>query len=335
MRAFGRNLFRISAESGAGAGEPPRARPKIGIALGAGSARGWCHIGVLRELEAMGVKPDVIVGTSIGAVVGGCAAAGRLDEIEAFARSLTRTRVFSMLDWSLSGRGLISGGRLRAQLETGLTDVRIEALPVRFAAVATEAGSGHEVWLTRGPLADAIRASYALPGIFEPVRLDKRWLFDGAVVNPVPVSVCRALGADIVIAINVIEAGRPIAAMRADQLLPETVAVEPEAMAANGNGGILSAMRGHASGLRAMFRRRADGGPSMASLMIDVFNITQDRIARSRLAGDPPDIFIRARLDGIGMFDFHRAAALIEAGREAVRRATHELEHVGLVQRPD
>jgi NTE family protein len=157
MLNFGQSLFRNNSEVITGppltpAPAPSGSRPKIGLALGAGSARGWCHIGVLRELKALGIVPDVIVGTSIGAVVGGCYAAGRLDDLEEFARGLTRTRVFTMLDWSFSGRGLISGGRLRSRLEVGLAGVRIEDLPIRFAAVATESGSGHEVWLTRGPL---------------------------------------------------------------------------------------------------------------------------------------------------------------------------------------
>ncbi|MBV8850753.1 MAG: patatin-like phospholipase family protein, partial [Methylobacteriaceae bacterium] len=183
---------------------PPRPRPKVGVALGAGAARGWSHIGVLHELVSNGIVPDVIAGTSIGAVVGGCFAAGKLEQLESFARALTRRRIFSLLDVSFSGSGVFSGGRLKIRLERELAEMRIESLPIAFAAVATEVGSGHEVWLTRGSVVEAIRASYALPGIFEPVKLNGRWLFDGALVNPVPVAVCRALGADLVIAVNLI-----------------------------------------------------------------------------------------------------------------------------------
>ena len=157
----------------------------------------------MRELAENGVKPDVIAGTSIGAIVGGCYAAGKLDEVEAFARSLTKRRVFAMMDLSFSGMSLISGDRLKSALEKEVDGVQIEDLPMPFAAVATEVGTGHEVWLQRGPLDLAIRASYALPGIFEPVRIGDRYLFDGALVNPVPVTVCRALGAEFVIAVNV------------------------------------------------------------------------------------------------------------------------------------
>src|ERR1700761_5590551 len=191
---------RIDTDPASGGG---RRRAKVGLVLGAGAARGWAHIGALQELEALGLKLDVILGSSIGTLVGGCYAAGRLDMLEAFARSLTRRRVFGLLDFSFTGSGLISGHRLRTRLEAGLGSLRIEDLPVRFAAVATEIGGGHEIWRRHGPLCDAIRPSYALPGVFEPVKVDGRWLFDGAIVNPVPVSVARALGAERVIALNI------------------------------------------------------------------------------------------------------------------------------------
>src|ERR1700733_2542246 len=191
---------RIDTDPASGGG---RRRAKVGIVLGAGAARGWAHIGALRELDALGVQLDVVVGSSIGTLVGGCYAAGRLDMLETFARSLTRRRVLGLLDFSFTGSGLIGGQRLRARLEAGLGGLCIEDLPVQFAAVATEIGGGHEIWLRRGLLVDAIRASYALPGVFEPVKVDGRWLFDGAIVNPVPVSVARALGAERVIALNI------------------------------------------------------------------------------------------------------------------------------------
>jgi len=182
----------------------PRApqRPTIGLALGGGGARGFAHIGVIRTLLAHGIKPDVIVGTSIGAVVGGCHAAGRLDVLADWCSGLTKRGILSYLDISLAGGGLIGGDRLTAKLEEHLGGTAIEALPIRFAAITTEVGTGHEIWLTRGRLVDAMRASYALPGIFPPVALDGRWLVDGALVNPVPVSAARVFGARLVIAVN-------------------------------------------------------------------------------------------------------------------------------------
>ena len=177
-------------------------RPRIGLALGGGSARGWAHIGIIRELTDAGIAFDVIAGTSIGAVVGACHAAGKLDALETFARGLTRRRVFGLMDLSLSGSSLISGLRLKRRLDRDLGGLSVESLPIPFAAIATELGSGREIRLSHGDLVEAIRASYALPGIFEPLRVDGRFLFDGAMSNPVPVSVCRAMGAEFVIAVS-------------------------------------------------------------------------------------------------------------------------------------
>lgn len=177
-------------------------RPKIGIALGAGVARGWTHIGVLKALTRAGIEPDIIAGTSIGALVGGCHVAQKLEPLEAFARSLTRRRMVSLLDLRFRSSGLIGDAKLTALMREHLGDLRIEDIQRQFVGVATELTTGHELWLHQGNLIQAIRASYALPGVFAPVAVDGRWLIDGALVNPVPVSVARALGARVVIAIN-------------------------------------------------------------------------------------------------------------------------------------
>lgn len=257
----------------------------------------------MRELVARGFAPDIVVGTSIGAVIGGCYSAGRLDGVEAFARWLTRRRVFGLMDFTLSGMGLLAGRRLNARLEAELGTLAIGDLPIRFAAVATEVHTGHEVWLTTGPLVPAMRASYALPGLFEPIKLEGRWLMDGALVNPIPVSVCRALGADIVIAVNLV----------ADTLHRQHPAADQDTTPALTELG------------------RAAVAPRMAGVLVDAFNITQDRIARSRLAGDPPDVTVNVRCGRIGLFDFHRALDLIVLGHDAVQRALPDLrEYVDL-----
>ncbi len=306
-------LRKTEAETAAGGRR--RAGPRIGLALGAGAARGWAHIGALHELKAMGLFPDVVVGSSIGALVGGCFAAGRLDELESFARSLNRRRVFGLLDFSFSGAGLIGGDRLRVRLQESIGAMRIEDLPVRFAGVATELGTGHEVWLRRGSLIDAMRASYALPGVFEPVRLGRRWLIDGAVVNPVPVSVARALGAERVIALSIAIDGAGHGATRHDgvetELLEEIGEEAPPAT--RRVAGLLRRNRSNAS------------APGLASVMVNAFNITQDRLMRSRLAGDPPDVLINLKVGRIGVFEFDRADELVALGREAVRRARDEI----------
>ncbi len=295
-------------------------RPKLGLALGAGAARGWSHIGVILELESQGLMPDIVVGTSIGAVVGGCYVAERLDALESFARGLSKKSVFNLMDLSFSGVGLLGGGRLKTRLDQELIGKTIESLPRKFAAVATEVSTGHEIWLSKGDLVQAIRASYALPGIFEPVRVGGRWLFDGALVNPVPVTVCRALGAEMVIAVNLIGDPAFRGTVISDQgtLDCEAAAAEPERKQR-----FFNDMRGN---LHRHFGRRRDGAPGIASAMIDAFNITQGRISRSRLAGDPPDVMINARLGAVGLFDFHRAAELIAIGREATRRAMPDIQ---------
>lgn len=284
--------------------------PVIGLALGGGAARGWAHIGVLRAFQRAGLSTKVMVGTSIGAVVGGCYAAGKLDALEDFARSLTRRRMFGLMDFRLRS-SIIGGDRLRHLLDAQLSGALIENLPLRFAAIATEIGSGHEVWLSKGPLVPAMRASYALPGVFEPVKLGGRWLFDGALVNPVPVTGARALGADLVIAVN----------LNGDLLGRGTIL--PGQDAAEDHDDVTSRTP-QRFGLRKS--PPADPGrPSLATIMVETFNITQDRITRSRLAGDPPDIHIKPALGRIGLFEFHRAADAIALGEEAGEHALVEI----------
>src|SRR5271163_2831212 len=317
---------RIDTEPAPGGGRPRRA--KVGLVLGAGAARGWAHIGALRELDALGLKLDVIVGSSIGTLVGGCYAAGRLDMLEVFARSLTRRRVLGLLDFSFTGSGLIGGQRLRTRLEAGLGGLRIEDLPVRFAAVATEIGGGHEIWLRRGLLVEAIRASYALPGVFEPVKVDGRWLFDGAIVNPVPVSVARALGAERVIALNISSDrfGRGTAIQ--DPFGRTEPASADEEPPPHDTSGMISRWWRGSNGARVNGETPA---PGLMTSMVSAFDILQDRIMRSRLAGDPPDALVQVRVGKVGMFEFHRADELIELGREAIRKAAGEIrEHVEL-----
>lgn len=304
---------------------------KIGLALGGGAARGWAHIGVLRALEAAGIRPDIIAGTSIGAVVGGCYAAGHLDQLEYFARELTVRRVFGYLDFNFAGTGLISGQRLGERLEGHLKDLKIEELQRRFTAVATEIGTGHEVWLSRGPLVTAMRASYALPGIFRPVKVDGRWLFDGALVNPIPVTVCRALGARYVIAVNLNNdnCARGTVMPHLDHFPHMSdddgeVADGAESASQPSGGRTRSAMKRLLQ--RQMFGK-GDDSPGISTVMVDAFNIVQDRIARSRLAGDPPDAMISPKTGSIGLFDFHRADELIKAGESAARREIEDLKH--------
>ncbi len=300
---------------------PPKEkrRLKIGLALGGGAARGWAHIGILKRLIAAGIVPEIVAGTSIGALCGGCYMAGKLAELEAFARSLTKRRVFSLLDISLRGSGLIGGHKLTGLLDDDLINERIENLPRKFVAVATELKTGHEVWLSKGSLVDAMRASYALPGIFEPVHLGGRWLIDGAFVNPAPVSVCRAFGADLVIA-SVLHADN----FGRGSVVPDHGSSAEQMTDQNTDDRIQSG-----SAVNRLMRRKLlgqPGAPGFTAVMMEAFNIMQDRIARARLAGDPPDVLITPKLGNIGLFEFHRAAEAIAIGWETIDRALPELK---------
>jgi NTE family protein len=303
-------------------------RPVIGLALGGGAARGFAHIGIVRTLIAHGIVPHVVVGTSIGAVVGGAYAAGHLDTLEEWARSLQPRNILGYLDIRLNGSGLIGGAKLAAQLEAAMGPTLIEDLPLKFATVATEVRTGHEIWLTHGRMVEAMRASYALPGIFSPVLVGDRWLVDGALVNPVPVSAARAFGAEIVIAANlssdVFAHSTTIYAHGPAAEVAVAVAPEPEiepVAPKRGFGRLFSAER---TMKREFFG--SGGRPGISSVMVDAFNIMQDRITRARLAGDPPDLLISPRVGQIGWFDFHRADDLIAHGARAAERAIDSIQ---------
>jgi len=175
---------------------------RIGLALGSGSARGWAHIGVIQELKEMGIEPGIVAGSSIGAIVGAAYASDQLDNFEKWVRSLTWKEIIKLLDMSMLGGGFIQGEKLFEFAQAHVQEVAIESLPRTFGAVATDLDTGREVWFQEWALLDAVRASIGLPGLFTPVRIKNRWLVDGGLTNPVPVSLCRAMGAEVIIAVN-------------------------------------------------------------------------------------------------------------------------------------
>lgn len=291
-------------------------RPRIGIALGSGSARGWAHVGVLRALERAGIAPDVVCGTSMGALVGAAYAAGDLERLDAWVRSLTWSGVMGLMDFRMSG-GLIQGTKLVEFFRTRFDDQGIEHLAKPFGCVATELTSGREVWLREGSVVDAVRASVALPGLLTPVVHNERLLVDGGLVNPVPVSLCRALGAEVVIAVDL---NWDLVGRR------NQVPVEVKTAGGPADTGMLEA-------LFAKFRQPRQGdvvvqNPSMLDVLTTSLNIMQVRITQSRLAGEPAEVVIRPRLSGIAAMDFHRGVVAATEGERAAERAVPLIEEL-------
>ena len=305
----------------AGAAPPDVSPARIGLALGGGVARGWAHIGAVQRLDELGIKPDVVAGTSVGALVGGFWLAGHLPALEAWTRNLTKTRMLSYFDVVLNGSGLMGGKRLEKILTKTLPQTNIEDLPKRFVAVTAELATGHEVWLRRGDLGEAIQAAYALPGVFPPRAIDGRWLIDGALVNPLPVSACRAMGARMVIAIGLHADAFGLGASRRREklgkLLPDESGAELEEAA---GGGVAEKLI-----MRRLFHP-GENAPGVGTVMLAAFNILMDRATRSRLAGEPPDVQITPQAGHIGLLDFDKADELIQLGREAVDYAIPRID---------
>lgn len=301
----------------------------IGLVLGGGAARGWAHIGAIRALEEAGIKPDVVCGTSIGALVGAAYANGDLDWLEEWVGHLTWQTVVRLLDLRLSG-GLLGGRKVFDVFASQFDGHGIDELQLPFTAVATELDTGREVWLRDGGVVDAVRASIAIPGIFTPVWHDGVWLVDGGLSNPVPVSAARAMRADCVIAIDLnhdILNGRDLGG--AIDTVPREVPEEAVPVVAGDEPRPLLRRNGkrfprwlQPAGVAADVRVAPPPSarvPSLLSSVAQSIDIMQVRITRSRLAGEPADVLIQPRLGGMGIFDFHRAAPAIAEGRAAVQ----------------
>lgn len=310
---------------------------KFALALGSGSARGWAHIGVLRALHDHDLRPDIVTGTSIGALVGGAYASGNLDALENWIRPLDRLDIIRLMDARLRGGGFIRGERLFARLAEHVNDVPIESLPVKFAAVATELASGREIWLRKGSLLQAIRASIALPGIFTPAADQHRFFIDGGLVNPVPISVARAMGADMVVAVNLNDGlvSKTGLANPTQALAEPATEDEPDDEEAS------SAFWQKLSEFNGAMKLRFDSlissqdekknqpqQPGIFDVVMGAINIMQDRITRSRMAGDPPDAIIAPRLQHIGVMAFDCGEEAIEEGYRAAERIIPDLKHL-------
>lgn len=299
-------------------------KPRIGLALGSGSARGWSHIGVIEALGEAGIVPDIIAGCSIGSLVGAAYATGKLAELKAFALSLTWREIAKLMDVRLSSGGLVEGGEVVALLRSLGISGPIETARVPYAAVATDLRSGREQWMREGPIETAVRASISLPGIFSPAQRDGHFLVDGGLVNPVPVSAARALGADVVIAVNLNGdlVGRygftPKAGIEAQQAsaagsTPEFIARLVEGMPA--------LLKVPAATLLPKLVPQASETPGYFDVLMNSINIMQDQITRARMAGEPPHVALVPRLESLKMLEFNRAAEAIAEGRACVEQA--------------
>jgi len=306
-------------------------RPKIGLALGSGSARGWAHIGVIQELAEIGIKPDIVAGCSIGAIVGAAYTSNQLDKLESWVRRLTKKEILKYIDLAITGGGFIQGNKLFELARQNFPEDKIELLPRQFGMVATELDTGREIWFQDGSLLDALRASIALPGMFTPVKLNGRWLVDGGLSNPVPISLCRAMGADIVIAVNLngdIVGKHTRKCINKKEIsenknhtdnneLWERVSSQLKQSLNEGKDIILSELFGDSI-----------NSPGLFDVLTSSINIMQDRITRSRMAGDPPDIILSPRLSQLGLMEFDQASVAIEEGRASVQRMHPALEEL-------
>src|SRR5450631_4482352 len=301
--------------------------PRIGLALGSGSARGWSHIGVIESLAEAGIEADIVCGTSMGSLVGAAYVAGRLTELRQWAETATWREIVGLMDVRLSGGGLISGKQVVSFLRGLGVEAPIESYTKRYAAVATDLVSGREIWLESGPIHEAVRASIALPGILSPARVGGKWLVDGGVSNPVPVSVCRALGAEVIIAVN----------LNGD-LLARRFASEPDAETALSPRlpsdfldrvlkELPAPLREQATQIAPRLLPKGPSTPGYFDLLANCINIMQDHITRARLAGEPPHVMLAPRLRNIGLMEFNRAKEAIAEGRYCVEQAMPMLRH--------
>jgi len=291
---------------------------KIGLALGSGSSRGWSHIGILKALADLGIEPDIVCGTSIGALVGASYVSNNLEKLEKWACSLTRFEMARFLDINTSLNGFVDTERLHEFLNEYVAsdDALIEDFPKQYAAVSTELKTGREVWLTTGSVIQAVWASISLPGLFPAIKNDDKWLVDGGLVNPVPVSVCRALGADVVIAVN----------LNGDIIGKHFVKVdEPKKREASVVGKISDLVEEYTGFRFENNKNHGEQAPGMYEAIAGSVNIIQDRITRSRMAGDPPDIILSPHLAHIGLIEFYRAKEAIDEGERCVERKATEI----------
>lgn len=292
----------------------------IGLALGSGSSRGWSHIGVINALTEQGIVPDIVCGTSIGSLVGASYVANNLDRLQEWVLSLSKLDTALFFELNTSMNGFVNTERLHHFLNKYVASDSsvIEDFDRKYASVATDLKTGREVWLTKDSVLEAVWSSISLPGLFPAIKYNNRWLVDGGLVNPVPISVCRALGADVVIAVNLNGdiVGKHFQRSKAEVKANMSVVHKITDLVSEYTGAVFSTTKDE------------DQPPNLFEAIAGSVNITQDRITRSRMAGDPPDILLSPKLSHIGLLEFYRAEEAINEGRKCVQRMLPEIQYV-------
>ena len=307
---------------------------KIGLALGSGSARGWAHIGVIKALSEAGIKIDYVAGTSIGSIVGAALALGKMNELEDFARQLDWKQIVSFLDVTFPRSGIIDGEKLTDFFRSHLKDVNIEDLPLPYRAVATDYATGREHILDKGDLIAAIRASISIPGIFTVVRKDGSFLLDGGLVNPVPVSVVKDMGADYVIAVdlnhglldyNSLEYKRD-----PDYSQPEGQTDQPQGPRWKIVRDLADKLNEATSPAVSQVRRwmQKDPAPNIFDVLTTSINIMEAEITTTKLSANPPDLLVKPRLAHISLLEFNRADETIAEGYQETIKQVKNLKDV-------
>ncbi|PIJ51645.1 patatin family protein [Erwinia sp. OLTSP20] len=287
---------------------------KVGLALGSGAAKGWAHIGVINALLRAGIQIDVVAGCSVGALVGAAYASGHLGLMERWVSSFSYWDVLRLMDVSWRRGGLLRGDRVFTQIKQIIRASHIEHCALPFGAVATNLSTGRELWLTEGDLHLAVRASCSMPGLLPPVGYNGYWLVDGAVVNPVPISLTRALGADIVIAVDL----QHDAHLMQQDLLSITPETVPEEIGSSWGWRLKEQ-------IARFTQRKTQQSPGAMEIMSTSIQVLENRLKRNRMAGDPPDVLIQPFCPQISTLDFHRAQEALAAGVLAVEKKRDEL----------
>jgi len=309
-------------------------RPKIGLALGSGSARGLAHIGVIRALKDARIHIDYVAGTSIGAAIGAVYASGKLDSMQDAYLAMDWKKIAYFFDVVFPKSGIIDGKKVTDFMREYVHSDKIEELPLPFKAVATELNSGEEVVLETGDVIDAVRASISVPGMLTPVRRNGRVLVDGGLVNPVPVNVARAMGADIVIAVDInhgiVEGKAPISQEKSQ---PDTDIFQ--SLSLLGNERYRSAMERIEKGLQSLdsnptlIQIRAwlaeESLPNIFEVLLTSINIMETQITSTRLQIDPPELLIQPPLGSVRFLEFNRAEEIISIGYETTRQQLDRL----------